>query len=124
MALIRQRSINLRMRYGSAFHINLGGVTALTIFCRTSLILYLDTYLKARGVPTLVLGKPMEFWQKMPARMYLKSVLSASTLFDPDKAYSLNRFFQTTHIPIQEPLPLPLFLEYGRWFQQNAVPDI
>jgi FAD-dependent urate hydroxylase len=81
-------------------------------------------YLKARGVPTLVLGKPMEFWQKMPARMYLKSVLSASTLFDPDKAYSLNRFFQTTHIPIQEPLPLPLFLEYGRWFQQNAVPDI
>jgi thioredoxin reductase len=81
-------------------------------------------YLKAQGVPTFVFGKPMEFWQKMPTRMYLKSVWSASTLFDPDKKYSLNSFFQATHTPVQEPIPLPLFLKYGQWFQKNAVPDV
>jgi thioredoxin reductase len=81
-------------------------------------------YLRAKGVPTLVLGKPMEFWQKMPAGMYLKSVLSASTLFDPAESYSLRRFAQATQTPIEEPLSLPLFLSYGRWFQQQAVPEV
>jgi thioredoxin reductase len=81
-------------------------------------------YLRAKGVPTLVLGKPMEFWQKMPVGMYLKSVLSASTLFDPRGSYSLRRFAQATQTPIEEPLPLPLFLSYGRWFQQQAVPEV
>ena len=81
-------------------------------------------YLKARGIPTLIFGKPMEFWQNMPSGMYLKSIWSASSLFDPIGMYSLNRYLAATNTPRQEPIPLPLFLNYGHWFQQNAVPDV
>jgi cation diffusion facilitator CzcD-associated flavoprotein CzcO len=49
-------------------------------------------HLKARGIPALVFGKPMEFWQNMPAGLYLKSAWSASSLSDPAGAYSLDRY--------------------------------
>src|SRR5713101_10122484 len=66
-------------------------------------------YLKARGIPTLIFGKPMEFWQNMPSGMYLKSIWNASSLFDPIGMYSLNRYLAATNTPRQEPIPLPLF---------------
>lgn len=81
-------------------------------------------HLQAQGIPTLVFGKPMEFWQNMPPAMYLKSVWSASTLFDPSETYSLERYCEATSTPKQEPVPLSLFLKYGQWFQQHAVSDI
>jgi len=81
-------------------------------------------HLIALGIPTLVFGKPMEFWQNMPSGMYLKSVWSASTFADPAGKYSLNRFVAATCTCQQDPIPLPFFLNYGQWFQQNAVPDI
>ncbi len=81
-------------------------------------------HLKARGIPTLVFGKTMEFWQKMPPEMYLKSVWSASTLSDPAGKYSLNRYLTATNTLRQEPIPLPFFLKYGQWFKENAVQDV
>lgn len=81
-------------------------------------------HLKAKGVPTLIFGKPMEFWQKMPPRMYLKSSWSALTISDPAGAYSLNRYSKVAGITQQEPVPLQTFLKYSDWFQQQAVPDI
>ncbi|HLZ60630.1 MAG TPA: NAD(P)-binding domain-containing protein [Ktedonosporobacter sp.] len=81
-------------------------------------------HLKARGRPLLVLGKPMEFWQNMPARLCLKSVWSASSFSDPAGRYSLNRYVIATNTFRQEPIPLPFFLDYGSWFQQQAAPDI
>jgi thioredoxin reductase len=81
-------------------------------------------HLKAKGVPTLTFGKTMEFWQQMPAKMYLKSVWTASTFSDPDGAYSLNQYTRYTRSARQEPIPLPYFLDYGHWFQQQAVPEV
>jgi lysine/ornithine N-monooxygenase len=81
-------------------------------------------HLKAQGVPALVFGKPMEFWQKMPPSMYLKSSWSALSISDPTGKYSLNRFSRIAGIPRQEPVPLQTFLTYGRWFQQQVVPDV
>ena len=40
-------------------------------------------HLKARGVPALIFGKPMEFWQNMPPEMHLKSSWSALSMSDP-----------------------------------------
>lgn len=81
-------------------------------------------YLKAQGTPTLVFGKTMEFWQKMPSKMYLKSVWTASTFGDPGGLYSLDQYVKAMKTTKQEPVPLSFFLEYGHWFQQHAVPDV
>src|SRR5438094_904654 len=81
-------------------------------------------YLKARDIPTLIFGKPMEFWQNMPPGLCLKSAWSASSLSDPAGRYTLNRYVAATNTSRQEPIPLPFFLDYGRWFQEHAVADV
>jgi thioredoxin reductase len=81
-------------------------------------------HLNARGITPLVLGKPMEFWQPMPKGMYLKSIWSASSLSDPAHRYSLSRYTPARQMSRREPIPLTLFVDYGLWFQQHAVPDI
>jgi FAD-dependent urate hydroxylase len=86
--------------------------------------LAVGAHLKAKGVPTLIFGKPMEFWKKMPPKMNLKSSWSALSISDPAGAYSLNRFSRIAGIPKQEPVPLQTFLQYGDWFQQQVLPDI
>lgn len=86
--------------------------------------LSMTAHLKARDIPTLIFGKPMEFWQNMPSGLYLKSVWSASSLSDPAGAYNLNRYVEAANIARHEPIPLALFLSYGQWFQQQAVPDV
>lgn len=81
-------------------------------------------HLQAQNIPTIIFGKPMEFWAKMPPKMYLKSFWSALNIYDPDGKYSLNNYSKHIGTTEQEPVPLQTFLGYGRWFQQNVVPDI
>lgn len=81
-------------------------------------------HLRNRGIPTIVFGKPMAFWDKMPDGMFLKSVWTASSIADPYGRYSLDRYVATTGYLQQEPVPLPDFVEYGRWVQRNTVPDV
>jgi cation diffusion facilitator CzcD-associated flavoprotein CzcO len=66
----------------------------------------------------------MEFWAKMPPKMYLKSFWSALSLYDPAGKYSLPAFAREKGISKQEPVPLKTFLSYGEWFQKNVVPEI
>jgi lysine/ornithine N-monooxygenase len=86
--------------------------------------LSIAAHLRARGVPTVVFGEPMESWQAMPARMSLKSVWSASSLADPDSAFTLDRFCQVTGRRAVEPIPLDFFIEYAQWFMEHAAPDV
>ena len=81
-------------------------------------------HLRQRGIPTVVFGKPMAFWDGMPNGMFLKSVWSASSIADPQGRYNLDHYVATTGYKQQEPVPLPDFVEYGRWVQRNAVPDV
>ncbi len=81
-------------------------------------------HLQARGIPTLILGKPMEFWQRMPPKMYLKSSWSALSISEPSGKYSLNAYAKMHNIAKQEPVLLQTFLSYGQWFQQQVVPDV
>lgn len=86
--------------------------------------LSIAAHLKARGVPTRIFGKPMEFWQNMPPSMNLKSSWSALSMSDPGKKYTLNRYSKSVGIHQQEPVPLQIFLSYSHWFQQQLVPDV
>lgn len=86
--------------------------------------LSIAAHLQARGIPTHIFGKTMEFWQSMPPSMYLKSSWSALSISDPEGKYSLNHFSKSTGQQKQEPVPLQTFLNYGKWFQQHVVPDV
>ncbi|HLI69187.1 MAG TPA: NAD(P)-binding domain-containing protein [Ktedonobacteraceae bacterium] len=86
--------------------------------------LSISSHLKAQNIPFQIFGKPMEFWQKMPPDMYLKSSWSSLTVSDPAHTYTLNRFSKLHNIPRQEPVPLQVFLKYTHWYRQQAVPDI
>jgi cation diffusion facilitator CzcD-associated flavoprotein CzcO len=81
-------------------------------------------HLRALGIPTCVFGKTMEFWQRMPPGMHLKSIWAASSIADPTGEYSLDHFTQLSHTAPVEPVPLPYFVDYGRWFQQRTVPKV
>jgi lysine/ornithine N-monooxygenase len=87
-------------------------------------VLSVAAHLKEQRIPMLIFGKPMEFWGKMPPKMYLKSSWSALSLSDPDGKYNLKNYSKSTGISKQEPVSLQLFLDYGHWFQQRAVPDV
>lgn len=81
-------------------------------------------HLRSRGIPTIVFGKPMAFWNRMPDGMFLKSIWSASSIADPRGLYTLDRYVATAGYTHQEPVPLPDFVEYGRWVQRNTIPDV
>lgn len=80
--------------------------------------------LRRRGLPTAVLGSPMEPWRRMPAGMFLRSGWSASSLDGPDGVCSLDRYVAATGVSRVEPIPLALFQDYCHWFQCQAVPDV
>jgi thioredoxin reductase len=81
-------------------------------------------HLKARGLPTHIFGKTMEFWEQMSPQMYLKSSWSALNISDPARAYSLPRYGQSIGLGKQEPVALKTFLNYGHWFQQQLLPEV
>jgi thioredoxin reductase len=81
-------------------------------------------HLRARGFETRVFGNPMEFWRAMPERMFLKSPWSASSLSDPDRAYTLDRYVRAHGLERVQPVPLPMFLDYAGWFRTRAVGDV
>jgi thioredoxin reductase len=81
-------------------------------------------HLKAHNIPTLIFGKPMEFWEKMPAQMYLKSFWSAASLSAPSGKCKLDEYAAAIGAHEQRPISLPFFLNYCRWFQMQTGLDI
>lgn len=81
-------------------------------------------HLRAHNKPMQIFGKSMEFWQKMPSNMYLKSFWSAASLSSPGGKYNLDHYAAVTKTKEQKPIPLPYFLDYCHWFQEHNVPEI
>lgn len=81
-------------------------------------------HLASVDASTVVFGEPLESWRMMPARMYLKSVWTASSLADPRGRFNLDAYARRVGMAPAEPIPLDFFLGYGTWFQQQAVPDV
>jgi hypothetical protein len=76
-------------------------------------------------VETRVFGEPMSFWEKqMPVGMCLRSNWGASHIAAPQNALTLDEYSlkKGNHIP--KPIPLDRFVDYGRWYQEQAVPDL
>src|SRR5438105_985386 len=80
---------------------------------------------RSAGFETRVFGRPMEFWQKhMPAGMLLRSSWEASRISDARRALTLEAYEDASSIRLPRRIPLPDFMEYGRWFQRHSVPDV
>ena len=85
-------------------------------------------HLAARRIPTRVFGEPMETWRKgMPGGMLLKSEGFASSLSDPEDAFTLGAFCRERGLPYEDigwPVPVEVFAAYGEEFQRRLVPQL
>ncbi len=75
---------------------------------------------RERGIEHIVIGESMSFWKRhMPAGMVLRS--GCEWHLDPTGSHTIERFLATRgERPSDvEPLPLELYLEYARWFQES-----
>jgi hypothetical protein len=82
-------------------------------------------YLRVAGVETRVFGEPMAFWEnQMPVGMCLRSNWGASHIADPKQELTLDEYVRQKGNHISKPIPLNRFVEYGRWYQSQAVPDL
>jgi FAD-dependent urate hydroxylase len=78
-----------------------------------------------KGLEIRVFGEPMEFWNAhMPEGMLLRSPWAASHISDPQTALTMDAFSASLGSNIPKPIPLERFVEYGLWFQRQAVPEI
>jgi cation diffusion facilitator CzcD-associated flavoprotein CzcO len=78
-----------------------------------------------QGLDVRVFGEPMEFWKShMPEGMLLRSPWAASHISDPGTALTMDGFADNLGVRIPTPIPLDRFVEYGLWFQRQAVPEI
>ncbi len=82
-------------------------------------------HLLQRGLHVAIFGKPMSFWQEhMPRGMNLRSYWWATNLADPKKQLGIQQFAKATSQALPAPIPLQMFVDYGLWFQQHAVPNV
>jgi cation diffusion facilitator CzcD-associated flavoprotein CzcO len=78
-----------------------------------------------QGLELRIFGEPMEFWKAhMPEGMLLRSPWAASHISDPQTALTMDAFRDRNGIQVPTPIPLDRFVEYGLWFQREAVPEI
>jgi hypothetical protein len=67
----------------------------------------------------------MAFWEnQMPAGMCLRSNWGASHIADPTQALTLDEYCRQKGNHISKPIPLDRFVDYGRWYQGQAVPNL
>lgn len=78
-----------------------------------------------RGLRTRVFGETMSFWQRnMPSGMFLRSPWDATHISDPQRALTLDAYVAARGNHMPAPIPLRRFVDYGRWFQRSAAPDL
>lgn len=87
-------------------------------------------HLRGRGVATRIFGEPMDSWRhRMPAGMFLKSTLKASSISAPAPGFRLADYFDelgdtAPALVLGEKIPLEGFIGYGLWFKERLLPDV
>jgi lysine/ornithine N-monooxygenase len=85
-------------------------------------------HLAAHNVPHRIFGKAMETWAtQMPKGMQLKSDGFATSLYDPGRTFTFERYCRERKIPYADlgiPPRLEDFVDYGRAFQRKLVPHL
>src|SRR5690348_9024555 len=76
------------------------------------------------GISTRVYGEPMSFWRSMPKGMLLRSTWDACHIAYPSGELTLDAYGRTIGREFANPVPLDGFLDYARWFQTTAVPEV
>jgi FAD-dependent urate hydroxylase len=77
------------------------------------------------GLDVRVFGEPMSFWDRnMPLGMFLRSNWTATQIADPRRALTLEAFMAANGNHLSLPVPLDRFIQYGLWYQGQAIPDL
>jgi cation diffusion facilitator CzcD-associated flavoprotein CzcO len=77
-----------------------------------------------KGLELRIFGQPMDFWKShMPEGMFLRSPWAASNIADPNRSLTIDDYSRSTST-VSRPIPLERFVDYGLWFQKQAVPDL
>lgn len=78
-----------------------------------------------KGLEFRVFGVPMSFWDdNMPVGMFLRSAWTATHIADPNGLLTLEAYQAASGQQFSTPVPLNQFIQYGRWYQCQAVPDV
>ena len=78
-----------------------------------------------RGFDVHVFGDPMSFWSaNMPVGMFLRSNWTATQIACPHGDLTLEAFQADRNQSFGLPVPIEQFIQYGRWYQGRAVPDV
>lgn len=78
-----------------------------------------------KGLDVHSFGEAMSFWQqKMPVGMMLRSGWLASHIASPNESLTLDAFKGATYNHFSSPVPIDRFIDYGLWFQRQAVPHL
>ncbi len=78
-----------------------------------------------KGLELRVFGVPMSFWNRnMPEGMFLRSNWTATHIADPAGGLTLEAYQAASRQQFSTPVPLDEFIQYGLWYQQQAVPDV
>jgi len=90
--------------------------------------LSIAAHLRKTPLSFRVFGTPMHSWrQQMPEGMLLKSDGFASSLYDPDSAFTLGHYCAEKNLPYSDvgiPVPRETFVDYGLEFQKRLVPTL
>jgi FAD-dependent urate hydroxylase len=82
-------------------------------------------HLRNVGRDPRVFGQPLRFWSThTPIGMLLRSPYTGSDIGAPELKLTLQDFERDTQQPVAVPIPVDRFVEYGKWFQERAVPDL
>jgi FAD-dependent urate hydroxylase len=80
---------------------------------------------QVKGLEVRIFGEPMSFWDRnMPLGMILRSAWTATTIADPHQSLTLAAYQAANgnHLPAH--IPLDRFIQYGQWYQRQALPDL
>jgi thioredoxin reductase len=90
--------------------------------------LSIAAHLRKTRLSFRIFGSPMQSWRtQMPREMLLKSDGFASSLYDPDSAFTLRHYCEERNLPYADvgtPVPCQTFIDYGLEFQKRLVPDL
>jgi FAD-dependent urate hydroxylase len=88
--------------------------------------LAVSAHLQALGVPVRCFGDPLLSWsERMPAGMLLRSRRRSSSISAPDAGLRIDDFERAEGRQLRPVnLSREQFLDYGHWFQRQAVPDV
>ena len=83
-------------------------------------------HLRDAGIETMSFGVPLESWSgHMPAGMLLRSRRRSTHIADPRQALTIGAYERACGLRVSDPtITLEEFVDYGRWFQRTAVPDV